>query len=196
MIIPESILQKLTDFSETATCPNKMLSALEKRSVTSTVNSFKSWDTCMDNKVCKIVAIVGIVLACLVVMWLVSTIVRCLCCGLECMASMCFCCAPRRQQQYSQPPVMMRNADNHNPYDNPNMYPPQYPQPTAFSRNYAPVNPVSHENPFEEKQYAQVYNRENPTVDTNTRANNNNSNLDYYNEYVELNNMPNASRRY
>lgn len=98
--------------------------------VESTADSFKSWDTCMDNKTCKIVAIVGIVLAALVLFWIISTVIRCLCLGFTCVEALFCCCGGRRRQRYEEP---QRNA-----YDNGNMYPRQ-PVPMA-QPSYQPVN--------------------------------------------------------
>ncbi|ODV93074.1 hypothetical protein PACTADRAFT_22070, partial [Pachysolen tannophilus NRRL Y-2460] len=63
-------------------------------SVVSTADSFKSWDTCMDNKTCKIIAIVGIVLASLVGLWLICTVFSLLCCGVSYLTNFCCgCCS-------------------------------------------------------------------------------------------------------
>lgn len=83
---------------------------------TSTIDSFKSWNTCMDNHVCKIVAIVLIVVGGLLFIWLFGGILRCMCCGANmasslccCLSSMCSCCGSdnhnhRRHEQAPPPP--------------------------------------------------------------------------------------------
>lgn len=59
----------------------------------STADSFKSWDTCMNNKTCKIVAIVGIVLAALVALWLLGAILTCFMQGVTGIGEFCcWCC--------------------------------------------------------------------------------------------------------
>lgn len=114
--------------------------------VKSTADSFKSWDTCMDNKTCKIVAIVGIVLAGLVVLWAISTIIQCLCMGVSCLEALCCCCCR------SSKPVVYQEKQT--PYNNPNMYQPvsapmrYQPQPAYQGRGY------DDENPFNDKQHA------------------------------------------
>lgn len=100
-------------------CPSKIANSLLKRDlhsyVVSTSQSFKSWDTCMDNKTCKIVAIVGIVLAALVGFWIIATFIRCCCLGFSCLEALCCCCC----RSASRP----RQANNNQAYSNPNMYP-------------------------------------------------------------------------
>lgn len=113
--------------------------------VTSTAHSFKSWDSCMANKPCKIIAIVGIVLACLFAFWMISTLIRCCCMGISCLEALCCCCCrPAGSQRYveKQTPV--------SPFENPNMYPPTQapvyqtrpPQQAYFAQNqgYQPVS--------------------------------------------------------
>ncbi|CCF60262.1 hypothetical protein KAFR_0J01980 [Kazachstania africana CBS 2517] len=69
---------------------------LNERSVKEDLESFKSWDTCMDDKACKIVAIVGIVLACIVVIWLIGSLLTCFrqgvggICEFICWCSSCY----------------------------------------------------------------------------------------------------------
>lgn len=135
--------------------------------VTSTASSFKHWDTCMDNKVCKIVAIVGIVLAALVAFWLVATVVRCCCMGVSCLEALCCCCCRSANKQYVEKPVQ-------SPYANPNMYAPpaapdytRAPQQAHFTNNQG-YEPVSvHEQPRDQYSYGsqRVYNDENPFGD-------------------------------
>ena len=62
-------------------------------SVVSTGKSFRSWDTCMDNKACKIIAIVGIVLASILVIWLVGGLLTCFRQGVTGIGQfVCWCC--------------------------------------------------------------------------------------------------------
>ncbi|EJS41711.1 pin2p [Saccharomyces arboricola H-6] len=61
--------------------------------VVSTGKSFKSWDTCMDNKACKIIAIVGIVLASILVIWLIGGLLTCFRQGVTGIGQfVCWCC--------------------------------------------------------------------------------------------------------
>ncbi|EGV65890.1 hypothetical protein CANTEDRAFT_102462 [Yamadazyma tenuis ATCC 10573] len=105
-------------------CPAKLLSRDISGDVTSTAKSFKSWDTCMDNTACKVIAIVGIVLASLVVMWAISTVIRCVCLGFSCLEALFCCCCRSTSRGYQDKQIQ--------PYENPNMYvrtaPPMYQQ--------------------------------------------------------------------
>lgn len=47
----------------------------------------------MDNTTCKWVAIVGIILAVLVVLWILAAIIRCCCLGVACVEAICCCCS-------------------------------------------------------------------------------------------------------
>jgi hypothetical protein len=114
---------------------------LLKRADVSTAESFKSWNTCMDNRTCKIVAIVGIVVAALVVFAIMSWLVRCLCCGLSCCSGClgcgcCDCCGSKKEA-YREP-----KNDNYyavDPaYNNPNMYPQGPPQSYNQYNQYVP----------------------------------------------------------
>lgn len=61
--------------------------------VQSTAKSFKSWDTCMNNKACKIIAIVGIVLAAIVALWLIGAVLTCFRQGVTGIGGFfCWCC--------------------------------------------------------------------------------------------------------
>ncbi|CCH41858.1 hypothetical protein BN7_1397 [Wickerhamomyces ciferrii] len=112
-------------------CPSKLLSKRAFTSdVVSTAESFKHWDTCMDNKTCKIVAIVGIVVAAIVLFGIFGVLLRCFCCGVEGIWSACCCCfrccgsssgSGRRQRDIEQVPLKQQQTA----YDNPNMYPPK-----------------------------------------------------------------------
>ncbi|AET40105.1 Pin2p Ecym_5346 [Eremothecium cymbalariae DBVPG len=46
--------------------------------VRNTTRSFGSWDTCMDNKGCKVISITGIVLGSIVAIWIVGSLLRCI----------------------------------------------------------------------------------------------------------------------
>lgn len=96
-------------------CPSSLVKRDFGQKVVSTAESFKSWDTCMDNTVCKIVAIVGIVLAGLVVLWAISTIIRCACLGLSCLEALCCCCCRSASKDYHEKQQQL-------PQDNPYMY--------------------------------------------------------------------------
>ncbi|KAL3229046.1 [PSI+] induction protein 2 [Nakaseomyces bracarensis] len=61
--------------------------------VITTGKSFRSWDTCMDNKACKIIAIVGIVLAGIVGIWLIGALLTCFRQGVTGIGEFCcWCC--------------------------------------------------------------------------------------------------------
>ncbi|SCW02447.1 LAFE_0F06634g1_1 [Lachancea fermentati] len=88
------------------------------RDITSVAESFKSWDTCMDNKVCKIIAIVGIVLAVIVGIWIVGSLLRCFKDGATGITEFfCWCCGSGRKraaqdqsmrtQQTGNPPMVV-----------------------------------------------------------------------------------------
>lgn len=66
-----------------------------------TAKSFKSWDTCMDNKACKIIAIVGIVLAVIVGVWIVGSLLLCFKYGASGICEFCCwcCCSDRRRER-------------------------------------------------------------------------------------------------
>ncbi|CDO95434.1 unnamed protein product [Kluyveromyces dobzhanskii CBS 2104] len=85
-------------------------------SVKSTAESFKTWDTCMDNKACKIIAIVGIVLASILALYLVGGILYCFKSGVTNISEFfCWCCSCRRRSnnptnqnyQQQQPPMVV-----------------------------------------------------------------------------------------
>lgn len=107
--------------------------------VSSTAQAFKSWDTCMANKTCKIIAIVGIVLASLLVFWIVATLVQCICMGVACLEALCCCCCRSGNGRYQ------KSEPNPSPYANPNMYPPNggpmyRPQHQAPQQAYVPMS--------------------------------------------------------
>ena len=142
-----------------------------KDDVTSTASSFKSWDTCMNNHVCKIIAIVGIVLASLIVLWLLATFICCCCMGVSCLEALCCCCCRSANTKYVEKPVQ-------SPYANPNMYSPPpaptyqtAPPPKAHFTNNQGYEPVSvYEQPRDQYSYgghqqSGIYNDENPFGD-------------------------------
>ncbi|KAK9473583.1 uncharacterized protein V1510DRAFT_327400 [Dipodascopsis tothii] len=71
-------------------------SMLESRNILDTAKtfaqSFKNWGTCMDNKGCKIIAIVGIVLASVLVLSLLMWLIRIICFGAEMTCACMLCC--------------------------------------------------------------------------------------------------------
>lgn len=74
-----------------------------------TGKSFKNWNTCMNDKPCKIIAIVGIVLACIVGMWLIGGLLTCFRQGVTGIAEFCcWCCNCNRQSQRNDT-MMMNN---------------------------------------------------------------------------------------
>lgn len=146
MLIPTK-----SSFTKDNLCPSKLLNPRSFTSdVVSTANSFKHWNTCMDNKTCKIVAIVGIVIAIIVLIWIIGGLARCLCQGITGICEMFCCCftcccngreRPPRTYGYQRE---MSDIPKQTVYDNPNMYPPK-PQPvydnSAWNQGgYRPVN--------------------------------------------------------
>ncbi|KAK9370401.1 hypothetical protein V1509DRAFT_617661 [Lipomyces kononenkoae] len=89
--------------------------------------SFKSWNTCMANLGCKIIAIVGIVLAVILVFTILTWIIRIIWCGAEATCwlcgACCSCCTGGRRNDKSQ--VNVYNIPQQQPYY---MGPPAPPQ--------------------------------------------------------------------
>lgn len=66
---------------------------LNQRDLEQAATEFKSnWNSCMDHTVCKWVAIIGIVLASLVLLWIITSIFRCICLGIQCLDALFCCC--------------------------------------------------------------------------------------------------------
>ncbi|KAM3163616.1 PIN2-like protein [Lachancea thermotolerans] len=69
-----------------------------------TAESFKSWDSCMDNRACKIIAIVGIVIASIVAVWIVGSLLRCFKYGASGICEFCcWCCGAGRRRGVQRP---------------------------------------------------------------------------------------------
>lgn len=124
-------------------CSKQIIHDLFKRSeLTTTAESFKSWNTCMDNKTCKIVAIVGIVVASIVLFGFIGFLIRCLCCGVRglgeifCCCCDCFrCCSDNSQRHNHQSREPQKSV-----YDNPFMYPQEQANPHYQpNMTYTPV---------------------------------------------------------
>ncbi|CAK7892789.1 hypothetical protein CAAN1_01S11694 [[Candida] anglica] len=128
--------------------------------VTTTAQSFKSWDTCQQNKTCKIISIVGIAIAAFVVLWFLFAIMSCICMGKQLLEACCCCCCRSANSKTVY-------VDNQSPYNNPNMYQPtpaphfyQAPAPAApahfANQNYQGYQPVhreiNDENPFSDSK--------------------------------------------
>ncbi|KAH3672423.1 hypothetical protein WICMUC_004259 [Wickerhamomyces mucosus] len=143
MLIPET----------SSICPKEIYSQLIPRSLTSTAESFKHWNTCMDNKVCKIVAIVGIVLAAIVVISLIGVLLRLVCCGAKGFLELCCCCcsccanvaeSSNQNHHYNNNRMNDIPPQQKSAYDNPFMYPPKQ-EPMHYNNvgwnqgNYTPV---------------------------------------------------------
>lgn len=142
-------------------CPKSTVSILARDfagDAQSTAGSFKSWDTCMDNKTCKIVAIVLIVIAVLICFWIISTLVRCCCMGVSCLEALCCCCCRAANSRRRSSPYVEKQYQS--PYNNTNMYPAaQSPMNHSFGYTsqpqpaYQPVyghdsRSINDENPF------------------------------------------------
>ncbi|CDO53945.1 hypothetical protein DV451_002856 [Geotrichum candidum] len=103
MIIPTQYLSSVLSAHPALTAPVCRLTStfttsgsaglLGRRDLEQTATDLKSnWDSCMDKTVCKWVAIIGIILACLVLFWLITSIIRCLCLGVQCLEALFCCC--------------------------------------------------------------------------------------------------------
>ncbi|CUS20498.1 LAQU0S01e07954g1_1 [Lachancea quebecensis] len=69
-----------------------------------TAKSFKNWDSCMDNRACKIIAIVGIVIASIVALWIVGSLLRCFKYGASGVLEFCcWCCGAGRHHGVQRP---------------------------------------------------------------------------------------------
>lgn len=85
--------------------------------IESTAESFKSWDTCMDNNACKIIAIVGISLASIIVLWLVGALLTCIRVGITGISQFCcWCCNCNSNKNDHYPPPVNENYMNNRPY--------------------------------------------------------------------------------
>lgn len=89
----------------------------------------------MDNTACKWAAIIGIVLACLIVLWILAAIIRCCCLGVACIEAIfcccncCSCCGNRRSRD-------MPKNDSYNP-----AYPQGGVPPTVVHNHYSSNQP-------------------------------------------------------
>lgn len=123
-LCPQSLTRSLTQSL------SQSFTSLDKRDLAekakSTADAFKNWDSCMGNTFCKIVAIVGICLGGLLVLWVLVALVRCCCCGVTTFAACCAicsccacCCNDNTQRTLSQ--------GNYSAANNANMYPQNQP---------------------------------------------------------------------
>lgn len=99
--------------------------------------TFSSWDSCMEKAYCKWPAIIGIIIAVLVVVSIIWCCVRCCCCGLSCCCGClsCFnsCCPSGRRpkrSKYVEPPTEYRSPNPYHGYVPP-PYPPAYQGPNT-----------------------------------------------------------------
>lgn len=141
-------------------CPASFAKRNVADRVTSTAEAFKSWDTCMDNTACKIIAIVLIVLGGLVVMWALTTIIRCMCMGFSCLEAMCCCCCRSASKDYNEKQHAYNNPNMYGPAAQPAYYPVERPnyrpqsqfQSQPYERAMAPdSNP--HDSYYQPSQY-------------------------------------------
>lgn len=94
-------------------CPQRLIPRDFTSDAKSTAKSFRSWDTCMDNKACKIIAIVGIVLASIVVIWIVGSLLRCFKEGASGIAEFfCWCCCSNKSKRRDMMPQQHMPANN------------------------------------------------------------------------------------
>ncbi|EGW30731.1 uncharacterized protein SPAPADRAFT_62589 [Spathaspora passalidarum NRRL Y-27907] len=132
-----------------------------------TAQAFRSWDTCMANRTCKIVAIVLIVLGGLLVIWVVTTIFQCLFMGAKCIDACCCCCCRNSNKN--------AYVEKQSDYPNPNMYPPHtqqryayQPQPPPNNAYFPTDNYNSNDNNYGGSNYSSSnYNRGYEPVQTN-----------------------------
>ena len=106
-----------------------------------TGKSFKNWDSCMNDKPCKIIAIVGICLACLVGLWLIGAILTCFRQGVTGICEFCCwcgrCCGNSSEQnRASNNPAMVNAGYNYGGYAPPPMNQGYAPQPNVV---YQPI---------------------------------------------------------
>ena len=147
----------------------KVSSLLYRRSIFTgiqdTGQSFRSWDSCMANKACKIIAIVGICLAGVFFLWLVGAILSCLREGVTNIATFfcwCFGCRRSSSNTSSAPQVIVTPAPNPSGYvaaTAPNyrgaMHQP--PQPVAAAQySRGTFNARSNRDPY----YSEIQNRD------------------------------------
>lgn len=103
MYIPDSFYKFHSPVDTVRTTSTLLARAIE---VDSDIQN--NWDKCMDRTWCKWVVIVLIIIAGMLVFWILATIVRCVCMGMECATAMlccccncCRCCSDRgRRDQY------------------------------------------------------------------------------------------------
>ncbi|AMD21537.1 HFL319Cp [Eremothecium sinecaudum] len=85
-------------------CPRQLMRRSFFSEAGSTMRSFRHWDTCMNNKVCKIFAITGIVLGSLITIWITGCVLRCFKHGVSGIIEFaCWpCTACRRRGKYRE----------------------------------------------------------------------------------------------
>ncbi|KAK9234546.1 hypothetical protein V1525DRAFT_435523 [Lipomyces kononenkoae] len=109
--------------------------------------SFRSWNTCMANLGCKIIAIVGIVLAVILVFTILTWIIRIIWCGAEAtcwLCGLCCCCCDGNRRGNGKSQVNVYNIPQQQPYYTGPPAPPQQglpPMPTYGNvrKSYAPL---------------------------------------------------------
>lgn len=111
--------------------------------VKQTAKSFKNWNSCMADKPCKIIAIVGICLACIVGLWLIGGLLTCIRQGVTGISGfICWCCnCNERNAGYTR-----NNSINYNTEYNPQVVPSYQPQQPMVYRSppnvvYQPIEP-------------------------------------------------------
>lgn len=88
-------------------------------------DNMSNWDSCQSHTKCKVVSIIGIILASFVLIWILIASINFCFCGFACAESFCCCftwCSryPRHGQQGLQVPMYMNSEK---PHGNANLYP-------------------------------------------------------------------------
>lgn len=163
----------------------------------------------MNNTTCKWVAIVGIIIAALIVLWLLAAVIRCCCLGVTCIQALfcccncCNCCDNGRRrsgnESYQGGPYPAPNITVQNHHYRPNS-PPQYatvtdfepqpnvPQKTGFMGSNTGYQKLNDTNNMELNSMNTVPSyTTHPNVNTAYNPNHSNS---YDNTYSDYDNFP------
>lgn len=111
----------------------------------STAESFKSWDTCKENKVCKGTAIALIIIAAIIVFFIICAIVNCFCCAISCIDNLCCCCKGRSSRGARQQGFAPLPEPQYSRQVEPVYVPPQSYQPNAYYPNAGPYQNTAYQ---------------------------------------------------